>query len=95
MELISQSGFDGDPVFHPEGSPISKVDQTTGQWNYSYPADYLLIGAVRTQTIYNQQTWTYTLRVTPTSPEAITVYIKGSIGDKRDPSSGIIGQQGL
>lgn len=95
VQLISQSGFDGDPSFHAPESPISRVNQSTGIWNWSYPADYLLVSGTRTATIYNNQDWTYTLQITPPDISTMTIYMKASIGDKRDPDNGAIGQQGL
>jgi peptidoglycan/xylan/chitin deacetylase (PgdA/CDA1 family) len=94
IQLISQSGFDGNPEFYPAGTTITKVNMTNGTW-YTGPADYLLVSAERSSTIHHNQTWTYTLRVTPPSVSNYTIHIKGSIADRRDPSSGSTGQQGF
>ena len=94
VEVLSPSGFDKTPQKYPQGTSITKVDQSTGIWS-QIPAQYLLISGQRTSTIYFNQTWSYTVQFTPTSSTPINIYVKGSIGDSRDPSTGPTGQQGL
>lgn len=97
VEVVGYSGFDGQPPLYPAGYfPIYQVNQATGEWSQT-TASYLLVSGERTSTIQHNVPYSYTLRVTPPSNtlEDITIYVKGSIGDSRDPSSGTIGQQGL
>jgi len=95
VSFVSQNGFDGDPSFKQAGENICRVDMTNGTMDCNYPANYLLVSAVRTGTIFYNQEWAYTLRVTPPEISTFTIHIKGSIGDQRDPNSGTTGQQGL
>jgi hypothetical protein len=90
----SQSGFDANPSFYPSGSSIYKLSGCS--WGPG-TANYLLVTAARTATIYYNDPWSYTLHVTPPSSltSDFTIYIKGNIGDSRDPSSGTTRQQGL
>ena len=95
VAFTGQSGFDADPVFKQPGENICKIDLAGGAMDCNYPAEYLLVSAVRTATIFNNQEWSYSLRITPPPSTTFRVFIKGSIGDQRDPVSGVIGQQGL
>ncbi len=95
VTLVSQTGFDGPPTFYQAGSNICQLNMATAVWNCSYPANYLLTSSVRTGTIYFNQQWTLVLQIIPPSLPQFKINLKGSIGDRRDPSSGTIGQQGL
>ncbi len=95
VQILGQTGFDVIPEFYFAGEPICKVNIATGTKNCDYPADYLLINAIRTNTIYSNQTWSYTLEIVPPDVDEFDIQIKGNIADKHDPDSGETGQQGL
>jgi len=99
VQVISQNGFDeNNPVFKPHGEPICSYDIINGGFTCDTPAEYLLVTAERTNSITVNNTWSYTLRVTPPDVETYTLHFKGSIVDQRDPASsaqGQPGQQGL
>lgn len=94
VTIINQSGFDANPQFYQPGTNICKVNTSTGEMNCSYPSNWLMISGVRNATIHFNSEWIYTLRITPPNTQVLKIQIKGSIGDQRWPSSGILGQQG-
>ncbi|MHC1708032.1 MAG: carboxypeptidase regulatory-like domain-containing protein [Bacteroidales bacterium] len=73
---------------------IWSVDQTTGIWTQIHP-QYVLVSGCRTLTISHGFTYNYTVTFTPPDINNLLINIKGNIGDKHFPTSGIIGQQGL
>jgi len=65
---VSQNGFPA-PSYVAAGDPNMWIlDMSTGQWTQS-PADFLLINGVRTETMYNNQTWSYTVQINPIDTE--------------------------
>lgn len=94
VSVVSQTGFDSNPQLHQPGTNICKLNTPDGSVNCSYPADWLLVSGERNATIYFNDPWSYTLRITPPNVSNFRIQIKGSIGDQRWPSTGVIGQQG-
>jgi ligand-binding sensor domain-containing protein len=95
VEILNVNGFLWPESFEKD-QIIFKVDQTTGTRGEG-PAEHLLISAKRVDTIHFNNPYSYTVRVTLPENwiEDFVIYVKGSIGDNRDPSYGHIGQQGL
>lgn len=96
IQVIDYSGFDNEPEFYNPESNICRLNLNSNNWNCEYPADYLLISGVRTGTIFHNQPWSFTVRITPVNIDEIVLFVKASIGDKRSPAnSETVDQQNL
>ncbi len=86
---VLQNNYFQNPVIKEQGSSMWHIRNR--EWA---TADYLLYSFERHGTI-NQTTHPVTLRIRPQQSGDFRIYVKASIGDQRDPTSGTIGQQGI